>query len=78
MQKAMLMFRIHFAKGNPDVHVILRGGSHGPNYAAEYVRSCGEKLAKAGFAQKIMVGLTSQLHPHVSHSPRGADYLTAD
>ena len=42
-------------QGNPDVHVILRGGSSGPNYAAEFVRSCGEKLAKAGFAQKIMV-----------------------
>ncbi|KAM5535076.1 hypothetical protein V8D89_011304 [Ganoderma adspersum] len=42
-------------EGNPDVHVILRGGSHGPNYTAEYVRSCGEKLAKANFAQKIMI-----------------------
>ncbi|EMD39978.1 hypothetical protein CERSUDRAFT_81295 [Gelatoporia subvermispora B] len=41
--------------GNPDVHVILRGGSSGPNYAAQYVRDCGEKLAKAGFAQKIMI-----------------------
>lgn len=44
-------------KGNPDVHVILRGGSSGPNYAAEYVRDCGAKLAKAGFPQKIMVSL---------------------
>ncbi|KAH9936269.1 uncharacterized protein B0H18DRAFT_1113684 [Fomitopsis serialis] len=42
-------------EGNPDVHVILRGGSGGPNYAAEYVRDCGVKLAKAGFAQKIMI-----------------------
>jgi len=42
-------------EGNPDVHVILRGGSSGPNYAAEYVRDCGVKLAKAGFAQKIMI-----------------------
>ncbi|KAA1469796.1 3-deoxy-7-phosphoheptulonate synthase [Dentipellis sp. KUC8613] len=42
-------------EGNPDVHVILRGGSKGPNYAAEYVRDCGEKLAKAGLAQKIMI-----------------------
>ncbi|KAH9980220.1 hypothetical protein BGW80DRAFT_1434859 [Lactifluus volemus] len=24
-------------EGNPDVHVILRGGSKGPNYAAEYI-----------------------------------------
>ncbi|EJF63381.1 3-deoxy-7-phosphoheptulonate synthase [Dichomitus squalens LYAD-421 SS1] len=42
-------------EGNPDVHVILRGGNNGPNFAAEFVRSCGEKLAKAGFAQKIMI-----------------------
>ncbi|OJT11528.1 Phospho-2-dehydro-3-deoxyheptonate aldolase, tyrosine-inhibited [Trametes pubescens] len=42
-------------EGNPDVHVILRGGTSGPNYAAEFVRGCGEKLSKAGFAQKIMI-----------------------
>jgi phospho-2-dehydro-3-deoxyheptonate aldolase len=37
------------------VHVILRGGAKGPNYAAEYVKDCGQKLAKAGLAAKIMV-----------------------
>jgi len=42
-------------EGNPDVHVILRGGSKGPNYAAEYVRDAGEKLLKAGLAPKIMI-----------------------
>ncbi|KAH9891699.1 3-deoxy-7-phosphoheptulonate synthase [Cubamyces lactineus] len=42
-------------EGNPDVHVILRGGTSGPNYSAEFVRACGEKLAKAGFAPKIMI-----------------------
>ncbi|KAI0801766.1 3-deoxy-7-phosphoheptulonate synthase [Irpex lacteus] len=42
-------------EGNPDVHVILRGGSTGPNYAAQYVRDCGEKLIKAGFPPKIMI-----------------------
>ncbi|KAI0076765.1 3-deoxy-7-phosphoheptulonate synthase [Panus rudis PR-1116 ss-1] len=42
-------------EGNPDVHLILRGGSSGPNYAAEYVRDCGEKLKKAGFPAKIMI-----------------------
>ncbi|EJD37224.1 3-deoxy-7-phosphoheptulonate synthase [Auricularia subglabra TFB-10046 SS5] len=42
-------------EGNPDVHIILRGGSHGPNFAAEHVRECGAKLAKAGLAQKIMI-----------------------
>ncbi|KAG6377227.1 hypothetical protein JVT61DRAFT_1281 [Boletus reticuloceps] len=36
-------------------HVILRGGSKGPNYAAEYVRDCYEKLEKAGLLCKIMI-----------------------
>lgn len=42
-------------EGNPDTHIILRGGASGPNYAAEHVRDCGAKLAKAGLPQKIMV-----------------------
>jgi len=42
-------------EGNPDVHVILRGGSSGPNYQAEFVRECAEKLSKAGFPQRIMI-----------------------
>jgi len=41
--------------GNPDVHIILRGGAKGPNYSAEFVREAGEKLAKAGLLQKIMI-----------------------
>jgi len=42
-------------EGNPDVHVILRGGAKGPNYAAEFVRDCGEKLAKASLPPRIMI-----------------------
>ncbi|KAL4073098.1 hypothetical protein V8B97DRAFT_1869096 [Scleroderma yunnanense] len=42
-------------EGNPDVHVILRGGSKGPNYAAEFVRECSEKMHKAGLPSKIMI-----------------------
>lgn len=41
--------------GNPDVHVILRGGSKGPNYAAEFVRDCSQKLRKADLPVKIMI-----------------------
>jgi hypothetical protein len=43
-------------KGNQDVHVIMRGGKTGPNYAAQFVRDAGAQLAKAGLPQKIMVG----------------------
>jgi 3-deoxy-7-phosphoheptulonate synthase len=44
-------------KGNPDVHIILRGGSKGPNYAAEFVRDAGQKVTKAGLPPKIMVSI---------------------
>jgi 3-deoxy-7-phosphoheptulonate synthase len=44
-------------EGNSDVHVILRGGAKGPNYAAEHVQDCGEKVLKAGLLPKIMVRL---------------------
>jgi len=42
-------------QGNPDVHIILRGGGKGPNYEEEYVSEFSAKLGKAGLRQKIMV-----------------------
>jgi len=42
-------------EGNPDVHVILRGGTKGPNYSADFVRKCAEELNKAGLNPKIMI-----------------------
>lgn len=33
-------------RGNHDVHVILRGGSGGPNYAAEHVQNAIAKMTK--------------------------------
>lgn len=42
-------------EGNPDVHVILRGGAKGPNYSAEHVRECGEKVMKAALPVKVMI-----------------------
>ncbi|KAG9077604.1 hypothetical protein FRC06_008804 [Ceratobasidium sp. 370] len=41
--------------GNPDTHIILRGGASGPNYSAEHVRGAAAKLGKAGLPQKIMI-----------------------
>ncbi|KAI6120281.1 3-deoxy-7-phosphoheptulonate synthase [Pisolithus croceorrhizus] len=34
-------------RGNQDVHVILRGGSKGPNYASEHVRAAVKSVEKA-------------------------------
>jgi len=42
-------------KGNMDCHVILRGGSDGPNYSAEHVNAAAGKLAAAGVCDKVMV-----------------------
>ncbi|QRW26355.1 3-deoxy-7-phosphoheptulonate synthase [Rhizoctonia solani] len=34
-------------RGNQDVHVILRGGTKGPNYSAEYVQPAADAIRKA-------------------------------
>jgi 3-deoxy-7-phosphoheptulonate synthase len=44
------------------VHIILRGGSKGPNYSAEHVREYGEKITKAGLFPKIMVSFRNTSH----------------
>lgn len=41
--------------GNPHCHVILRGGSGGPNYAADHVRVAREALEAAQLAPAIMI-----------------------
>lgn len=41
--------------GNPDCHVILRGGNHGPNYEAEFVKEAVDMLQNAGVEDKLMV-----------------------
>lgn len=42
-------------EGNNSTHVILRGSTKGPNYAAEFVEEAGEKLKKAGLNPRLMV-----------------------
>ncbi len=41
--------------GNPDTHVILRGGRKGPNYAADQVAAASEKLAAKGLNPRLIV-----------------------
>jgi 3-deoxy-7-phosphoheptulonate synthase len=41
--------------GNPDCHVILRGGESGPNYDAGSVRETLTNLQEAGLPQRLMV-----------------------
>ncbi len=42
-------------KGNRYGHIVLRGGSAGPNYDSVHIRLCEEALEKAGIASNIMV-----------------------
>jgi 3-deoxy-7-phosphoheptulonate synthase len=41
--------------GNPDVHIVLRGGNGKPNYSSEDIRSTEEMLAQSGLRRSIMV-----------------------
>ncbi len=52
-------------EGNPDGHVILRGGKV-PNYQAEFVQQCEQALEKAGLETAIMIDC--------SHANSNKDY----
>ena len=41
--------------GNPHCHVILRGGSAGPNYSKEHVLQAEEECKAAGVPRRIMI-----------------------
>lgn len=42
-------------RGNPDCHVVLRGGAAGPNYSAAHITQTEQLLAKAGLPKAILV-----------------------
>ncbi len=42
-------------KGNPYAHVVLRGGSAGPNYDSVHVAQCEAALKKGGVSSNIMI-----------------------
>ncbi len=42
-------------RGNRYGHIVLRGGSNGPNYDSVHIKLCEEALEKAGVPQNIMV-----------------------
>jgi len=41
--------------GNPDCHVILRGGTSGPNFDADSVAAVGDRLDGSGLRRAVMV-----------------------
>ncbi|MCR6654898.1 MAG: 3-deoxy-7-phosphoheptulonate synthase [Opitutus sp.] len=42
-------------RGNPNCHVVLRGGSAGPNFAPSHIAQTEAHLAKAGLPKSILV-----------------------
>ena len=46
---------IFHTNGNPDTHLILRGGSDEPNYSSSHVAMAEAALAKAGMEKAIMI-----------------------
>jgi 3-deoxy-7-phosphoheptulonate synthase len=53
-------------QGNPDCHVILRGGTSGPNYGREHVRELALRLEREGLRARAMVDF--------SHANSGKDH----
>jgi len=54
-------------RGNDECHIILRGGSNGPNYSPEHVLAVRESLVQAGLPERIMIDC--------SHANSGKDHL---
>lgn len=42
-------------RGNPDCHIVLRGGATGPNYSPAHIAQTEQLLAKAGLPKSILV-----------------------
>ncbi len=42
-------------RGNPDCHIVLRGGATGPNYSPAHIAQTEQLLAKAGLPRSILV-----------------------
>ncbi|MFD9891095.1 3-deoxy-7-phosphoheptulonate synthase [Amycolatopsis sp. NPDC059027] len=53
--------------GNPDCHVILRGGSAGPNHDAATVSDTLARLRKSGLAERVIID--------ASHGNSGKDHV---
>ena len=62
-------------RGNPDVHIVLRGGDDGPNYDPVRVARAEKSLAQAGLEPAIMVDCS---HANCGGDPRRQEIVAAD
>ena len=60
--------------GNPECHVILRGGASGPNFSADHVSRATSELAAAGLAPRLMVDCS---HANSGKDPARQPAVTA-
>ena len=58
-------------KGNAHAHVVLRGGTNGPNYYPENIAVCEEELESIGATQAIMVDC-SHANSNKDHTKQGS------
>ncbi len=56
--------------GNPDTHLVLRGGKSGPNYDAESIYLACQKLKQAGLRRRVMVDC-SHANSEKDHNKQG-------
>ena len=62
--------------GNPDAHIILRGGSRtGPNYGAEFVTDAAARIQKAGLNSRLVIDCS---HGNSSKDHRRQPLVAAD
>jgi 3-deoxy-7-phosphoheptulonate synthase len=57
-------------KGNPDVHIVLRGGNDGPNYSENYIADTVALLSKNDLPPAIMVDC-SHANSNKDHNRQG-------
>ncbi len=62
-------------RGNPNAHIVLRGGNEGPNYQAKSIAACERRMQQSGLRPVIMVDCSHAnsnkdpaTQPHVARS----------
>jgi 3-deoxy-7-phosphoheptulonate synthase len=58
-------------RGNPNCHIVLRGGTNGPNYSAAHIAETSRTLDKAGLLRSILVDCShANSDKNPTHQPK--------
>jgi 3-deoxy-7-phosphoheptulonate synthase len=66
---------IHYTRGNPDCHIILRGGKQAPNFSAEAVSRALSMLRAAGLPERAMIDFS---HDNSGKDPHRQRQVSAE